>query len=566
MLNTQKGSSTRLQKNHAVGHGRGIHSRVPSHGKGLNKLSKLAQGNAADDANHVRHHKRSASHTPSTSPGDLSNKRNSSTISLQRPSSRGTGVKKNASHPNLARNGPITKLGNAPKSEKSQIKKSLLKKGTDDVPLRGTAQFEVGDEEQDDEWTEDSSSQSPATTRTHSRPKTPVTPAPKELPTPDEPPERLEPQLPDSPPESPKLNGNDIQHPKTRQSQDTANRKHDLSHPPDAQAVTTRLLSRNGAHVTPPQTSNISANITPHHVGSPKFSQSQASTNTHEPSMPADGISRFLSRTNSTSGSTTPGSISNLQQNMSNLDRHAASDPASFKAEARRVKSAANLTHARLSNGNTPSPPTSPNRERPPSRTIEPKKPFKPSPFESARGANPAAGKSYTQLKLNLDREASSRDPPVSDHPLLSNSGSMLNLSGSISANPHEMAQRVKRQYMQAQKDVGNCRRYYPEIITGKVPEKALKRHELSKGRERKAREKKGAVATPAASSLDKAQTAAPISDSGDAKRGRVRFEVGSENLVRRHASEERQYDGGTEALLRRMWMAPEAVEVSEGD
>ncbi|KAL9636061.1 MAG: hypothetical protein Q9164_003059, partial [Protoblastenia rupestris] len=500
LLNTHKGSSTRLHKTHAVGHARRVQNRTPSHGKGLNKLSQVGFANAVDDAGHTKHHTRSDSHSPPTSPSNLSYKRNSSTFNLNRPSSKGS-IKRNASHGALSRNGSSTKIGNQSKSEKAQTKANLLKRGTNDGPLRGTAHFEVGDEEQDEEWTEESGSQSPATTRTNSRPKTPVAPVPKEPPTPDEPPERRSPRLPVSPPESPKLDALTSQHSEaTPQAKDDHDHRNSYSHPPDAEAVTSRLLNRNGPHIPVPQTTNISANITPQHVGSPKLSHSQAST-INELSMPADGISRFLSGTNSASGTGTPGSVSNLHQNLANLERNhyrpssPADQPMISGAEARRVKSAANLTHKRLSNGEGVSPPKSPQSHqetrkqlRPPPQT---KQPYLPSPFESARGANPSAGKSLTQLKLNLDREAASRDPPIATHPLLMNHSSMLNMANSMSANANDMEKRLRRQYSQAKKDVGSCRRYYPDIVTGKIPEKAVRRYQKDlKYKERRGRDK----------------------------------------------------------------------------
>ena len=562
LLNTHKGSSTRLHKTHAVGHGRLGHARVNSHGKGLNKLSKLAQENFTEDDDEVHQHRRSVSHTPSTSPHSLSGKRNSSAVSLHRPATKGFG-KRNVSHPNLGRNGNTVRLGNQQKSEKSQLKKNLLRHGDNDEPVRGTVQFEIGDDTYEDEWT-DSGSQSPVTTRTHSRPKTPVTPTPKELPTPDEPPERLNPQLPHSPPESPKPNGF-IHYAKSRAPQENGHHRSGLSHPPDAYAVTNRLLSGSTAHATP-QTSNVSANVTPHHVGSPKFGQSQAST--LEASLPADGISRFLS------GSNTPGSVSHLTQNLSDLtttdQQPQPSKLSPDKSDARRVKSAINLTHPKLSSEELPSSAAfASNENNPPQKPTQSRKPFKPSPFESARGANPSAGKSYTQLKMNLDREAVSRDPPLSNHPLLTSQGSMLNLSGAISTNPADLEQRLKRQYLQAQKDVQSCRKYYPDVVTGKIPEAAVKRHQLNK--KGRGREKKNATVSAAGSAENK--TPGVLSSSGggsssEGKRGRVRFQAPVPDPVHQQWDVENAIPdgGGVDALLRRIWMAPELTDVSEGE
>ncbi|KAG8532827.1 uncharacterized protein KY384_002705 [Bacidia gigantensis] len=577
LTNTHKGSSTRLHKTHAVGHARHGHGRVPSYGKGLNKLSKLGLENVTQDAPQTKNHNRSASHSPPASPTQLSNKRNSSSISLNRPGSRGN-VKKNISHPNLARNGLTTKAGNQPKSEKAQIKQDLLKRGTNDASIRGSAQFEVGDDGQDDEWTEDSSSQSPATTRTHSRPKTPMSPAPKELPTPDEPPERRSPQLPASPPESPPLNG--LAHHSEATRQPPGVESHSFSHPPDAQAVTNRLLNRNTSHNISAQASNISANITPQHIGSSNVSNSQGST-LNEPSMPADGISRFLPGTNSNSGSGTPSSVSQLQQNLATLERSQQSDsPRSSthiagKADARRVRSAANLTHPRL-NGESVSP-EKPAKIGAKAQVKNEKKPFYvPSPFESARGANPTAGKSYTQLKLNLDREAVSRDPPVSSHPLLANQGSLLGTAGAtISMDPGDMEKRLKRQYMAAQKDVQNARRYYGDVVTVHIPERTHRRWQLEKGKEKRGRATKGKESSNTGSSAETAKVGpSPVGASSleGAQRGRIKFDVGKSNQGSRpksfrKSSEERNPEGGDiSALLKRIWIASEPREELDGE
>ncbi|KAL9099963.1 MAG: hypothetical protein Q9163_004604 [Psora crenata] len=581
LLNSHKGSSTRLHKAHAVGHGRHAHSRVPSHGKGLNKLSRLGLGNAAEGAGFVRHHARSASHSPSPSPKNLKHKRNSSAISLNRPSSKGS-MKRNASHGTLSGNGTTIKIGNHSKSEKAQTQISLHKKGTNDAPLIGTARFEIGDDAQDEDWTEDSSSQSPGNTRSVVRAKAPVTPVPKEPPSPDEPPEKLSPRLPASPPQSPRLEGTSLQNPKTRpQATDDHQRKDSYSDRPEANAAMNRIIYHNGPHIPALQTSNDSAVST--HIGSPQLCHSQGSTTINEPSMPGDGISRFLFGTNSNSGSGTPGSVSHIHQNLAILERNQQrprsplEQPTPHKGDARRVKSAANLSHQRLSHSEGTSPPKwrrAGKEPEPQSRSSpQTRQPYLPSPFESARGADPSAGKSLTQLKLNLDREAASRDPPITTHPLLVNHGSMLNMAGSISINAIDMEKRLRRQYVQAQKDVASCRKYYPDIITGKIPDRAVKRHQNDKQRERRGREKvkKDTGSGEGSSSAETAKTTIALSGAseGTQARGRVRFEIGArsfEQMPEWRVDEDGINDGGLEGLLRRMWIAPEQREEEEGE
>lgn len=598
--NTHKGSSSKLHKTHTVGHGRHGHNRVPSYGKGLNKLTKLTPIHAAEDAGNAKHHARSASHTPSTSPRVLSDKRNSSTTTLNRPSSKGS-IKKNASHPNLTHNPSSAKIGNKQKSEKAQIKKSLFKKGTNDAPLQGMARFELGDMDdvaRDDDWT-DSGSQSPVTTRTYSRQKTPTTAAPKELPTPDEPPEPRSPQLPDSPPESLRSDGDreksTLQVRKTRPEVNGAPRNNNtFSHPPDVQAVTSRLISRNGTQAIP-TTTNVSANITPQHIGSPNLSHSNGFANLNEPSMPSDGISRFLPGSKSNSGSGTPGSVSQLQQNLASFDRsshHSSSpdDKASalrIKADARRAKSAVDLTNGQARNRDSPLPEKPPSlentTEHQPSQKAKLQQSHLPSPFESARGANPRAGKSYTQLKLNLDREAVSRDPPISKHPVLMNvnkGGSVLNMASSIPSSATEMEKRIKRQYAQAQRDVSNSKKYYPDAIVGKIPGRAVRRHEMSeRGKERRGREKGkrdgNTISEDAARGgpqTNGGKSATNGADEAVARNGKVRFEIGgarSPDELTRDGGRlglDGADDEGVHGLLRRMWMAqePRAEEMEQ--
>jgi len=535
---SHKGSSTRLHKPHAVGHSRHPHGRVPSHGKGLNKLSKLGPGNPAEDVGNAKQHTRSASHTPSTSPVTSDFKRNGSNTSLTRSGSR-VSMKRNASH------GSTTKLGNPAKSQKAQIKMNLNKKGTDDAPIRGTANFEIGDEEQDEEWTEDSSSMSPATTRNGSRPKTPI---PRDPPSPDGPSERASQNLPHSPPES--LSSNDTE-PRLDSAKVRGQNKDDAqhsvpsySHPPDAEAVIHRLLNRSGHYAAIPKTSNIFASITPPvKVGSPGL----GSTLVNEQSMPADGISHFLPNTASNSGSATPNSISHLQSNL-HLDRPhhrplTPTDPPP-KSTSRRVKSAANLTQPRENY----SPPT-PKSTKP-----------QPSPFESARGADPSAGISLTQLKLDLQRRSTQRDTPSSTHPLL-NQGAMLNMTGALSAT--DMAGRLRRQYSEAARDVDGGRKYYPDLIMRKLPDRRAQEHGLS-GRD----SGRGRGTPKLGVSASSVGAGSVGSDDGKAQgRGRVRFDVGGrsvEDLASERASEDREE--GVEGLLRRMWLAPGAREEELGE
>ena len=559
-----KGSSTKLHKAHAVGHGRHQYGRVPSHGKGLHKLSKLGPGEAGEGAGHTRHHTRSASHTPTTSPTTQNFKRNSSNLSLPRVGSK-VSVKKNKSEVSLGRNLSSTKLGNQSKGEKAQTKNSLRKKGDDDGPVHGQARFEVGNEDQENgEWTEESRSQSPHTARHPSVGR--KAPQLEDPPSPDEPLEPSPPVLPRSPPQSPPKNpAAFVVHAKEHNHQPA---RSPYSHPPDADAVTYRLLNRS-THNAAPKTSNISATVTPNgSSGSPGFTQSQDSTLGNKDSMPPDGISRFLSGTGSNSGSATPGSVSHLQHSLAHLNPTAQHDrPSSpsgsspaVKGTTRKVKSAANLSHPRLTNGESSS--VSPPTPKQPSikNPVKPPKDNQVSPFESARGADPTKGKSLTQLKLDLQRMSTQRDPPSDQHPLLQQ-GSGFGIQN-LSAGSKEMEARQARQWTQARVECANAKRFYPDLLAGSLKKQAVqsKLH----GRRLDGQKKLDGKKVPDGQRGKNVKTPVGSSEGTAQGRGRIRFEVGkgSPESVEEH-QEDGTVDGGVEGLLRRMW---EHGETSSSD
>ena len=552
-----KGSSTKLHKAHAVGHGRHPYGRVPSHGKGLHKLSKLGPGEAGEAA--TRHHSRSASHTPTASPTTQNFKRNVSNVSLPRVGSK-VSMKKNKSEVSLGRNVSSTKLGNQSKGEKAQTKNNLRKKGDDDGPLKGLASFEVGDEDQEnDDWTEESNSQSPHTTR-----KTSVgrkTPQLEDPPSPDEPAELSRPKLPQSPPQSPPNNASTfVDHAK---EQDPHRDRSPYSYPPNADDVTHRLLNRS-THNAAPKTTNVSATVTPNgSSGSPAFVHSQDSTFGNKDSMPPDGISRFLSGTGSNSGSATPGSVSHLQHNLAHLNHTTQHDrpgspsdsSAAVKATARKVKSAANLSHPRLSNGESssasPPIPKYPNTKNP----VKPPKETRISPFESARGADPTKGKSLTQLKLDLQRMSTQRDPPSVQHPLLQH-GTGFGIQN-LGAGSKEMEARQARQWTQARIECANAKRFYPDLLARSLKNQGVQ-GKLD-GRRLDGRKKLDGKKVPDGHRGKSVKM--PVENSGEAAqgRGRVRFEMGKGSPESVEENEEdRAMDDGVEGLLRRMWVQGE--------
>lgn len=466
-------------------------------------------------------------------------------------------MKKNKSEVSLVRNISSTKFGNQSKGEKAQTKNSLRKKGDHDGPVKGQASFEMGDEDQEhDDWTEGSNSMSPNITRHSSAGHKP--PQLEDPPSPDEPAEPSPMNLPQSPPLSPPDNSlTFVDHTKV---QDQHRDRSPYSYPPNADDVTHRLLNRS-SHNAAPKTSAVSATVTPNgSSGSPAFVHSQDSTFGNKDSMPVDGISRFLGGTGSNSGSATPGSVSNLQNNLAHLnhtiqhDRPGSpsdSSPAA-KASARQVKSAANLSHPQLSNGesSSASPPipkyaTTKNHVKPPKET-------RVSPFESARGADPTKGKSLTQLKLDLQRMSTQRDPPSDQHPLLQQ-GSGFGIQN-LSAGSKEMEARQARQWTQARVECANATRFYPDLLARSLKKPVVQSR--LEGRRQDWRKKLEGKKVPDGHRGKSIKTS--VGSTGDAAqgRGRVRFEVGKGSP---ESLEEHEEDGmveeGVEGLLRRMWL-----------
>ena len=561
-----KGSSTRLHKTHAVGHGRHTHGRVPSYGKGLHKLSKLRPDEPEDGAGQTRQHIRSASQTPTGSPTSQTFRRSGSNVSLPRTGSK-VSMKKNASNISLTRNVSSTKLGNHPKSEKAQLKNGLRK--------RGTASFEVGDDDdQDDGDWEDNSSQSPYTTRSNSaRPKSPLS---RDPPSPDEPPDRLPKNLSTSPPDSlPKKSAESTDLvDQDRQREGNGSR---YSQPPNAEDVTYRLLSRN-PHNAEPKMTTVSASITPNGSASPVFRNRRDSGSFNkEPSMPADGISRFLG-TNSNSGSGTPGSVFQLQDTLANLQQAeqnerqrsqspSVSGPAINGSKDHRVIFALDLSHSNLkaASSTSTSPLKSPTESNSTTDTTKKKKKTKKlppvSPYESARGLNPNAGKSVTQLKIDLQRMATLRDTPPSQHPLLQ-TGTMIGMQH-FGTGGEEIKARYAREYNRAQAEFRNAVRFYPDVVRGRLNKRGMKeRLERLKAAETRKRE----------GGKGKARLKTPVGSSDDASvsRGRVRFDVGrspaeEEEEEERGSADEGDRVEGVRGLLERMWAQTDGMHRGEG-
>lgn len=533
---------------HAVSHHRHSHGRIPSYNKNLNKLSKTNANNPNDSLSHQKHHSRTKSQTPTSSPTTQHIKRNSSNLSLVNTGSK-ISLKGNPSTSSLKHNGSRQKLGHITKPQ-PQSQPPSRNGSSHELPLRGKVKFSVGeeedreedrdedrDEDEDDEWVEASSSQSPNTPKQTSQ--TAKAPQLEEPPSPDEPPGHSSPILPHSPPQSPPTDGSRF--PSSRSTQLPHTPYAQYSRPPDAEIVTHRLLNRHRPHNVAPQMSSISATVTPSgSSGSPAFNHNHDSTVSSDLSMPADGISRFLNPTGSSSGSATPGSVSQLQSAIANIHRnhqhdqdHASKSPilGNNIDTSRRAKSASNLTTPHLANPEDDS-------SLPPSPQVSAPNNTRASPFKSAHEPREAA-KSFTQLKLDLQRMSTNRElaqAPALQPPLTMMHGAhaAASMAGAIGERSSE---RRIRQWEQAALEFRNGRRFDNMLIRGV--------HRLEKRRQKKK--------VPRIEREEDKNRQVDVAGGKPASRGRVRFEVG-----RREGEydEEEDEGGGVQGLLKRIWEA----------
>ncbi|KAL8797773.1 MAG: hypothetical protein Q9195_000125 [Heterodermia aff. obscurata] len=537
---SHKGPTHKPHKSHGIGHGRHSHGRLPSYGKNMNRLAKNNAAQLEEGEGHTKHHKRTKSHTPSTSPTSQNLKRNNSNVNLPRTASKGNAKRNSSGISMQQRNGSAAKLGKLARSDK------LERRSPKTQP-----KFSIGSDDQEDEWTEESRSQSPEVLRQGlivRKPSQPTGP-----PSPDDPPVQSPSKLPQSPPQSPPQ----IETPHI--IQDSQQQPHTrYTRPPDAEAVTSRLLSR---HNAAPQLTSFSAAVTPTGAGSSPAFQHQHNNATTlvnaNPSLGADGVSRFLHQ-NDSSGSATSGSVNQLQSALASFHREhhlkntrsslspsSSSPPAKNLEAAQRAHTARHLAYPHLgtSVSRSPSPPS----------TKSDGNASRASPFESPRaavGRKPKeASKSLTQLKLDLQRIASEHEaerkkgPPA---PLLQTSHSTLSAGAGVANSAEGEQERRERQYLQAGKELANAARF--ENIFGKALARldkrgSLQKHKVSEdGRRDSTRSATGSLGRSS-------------HDERAASRGRVRFEIGR---AEREEEDDGEQHGGDEerlrGLLRRMW------------
>lgn len=522
-----KGSTTKLHKPHAVGHGRQPHGRIPSYGRNLNKLTKLTAANAQEEYNRSRDQSRATAQTPSTSPSTANLIHDASSIKLARDGSKAL-IKQNASNLSQKRNKSSSKLGNLTKPDKAPRTRA-------EEPKTNGVQFSVGSDEDDEGWTEADSSQSPIITRRGSiangqaQSMEPLSP--------DGPPLRSPTQLPASPPQSP---------PDTTQETDQDSRSNQEpngthSHPPNAEVVTDRLLSRNTARNADPQTFVVSAAITPlGSSGSPAFAFSRDATLRHDQSMPSDGISRFLDATGSSSGNATPASLVHLNSALAGIHRDHEHQEEQHDASTKRphqARSTPNLTSSKQ-------PQSTSSRSSSPTNQQNSQSSFgstNPSPFAAGY-----KGRHRTQEKLNLQREATNREPahPPAVQPLSSSTHpSVANLS--LTGPEVSIDDLESREWYRAETEYDNAQRFLG--FMGKGLERLDRRGKVGGTREEKEEREGGRK-------VDRNPVVSTSAESRPESRGRVRFEIGRSHGDENVEADADSEDDGLEGLLRRMW------------
>ncbi|MCJ1224413.1 hypothetical protein MMC12_001058 [Toensbergia leucococca] len=548
----------RPHKVHTVSHSRLPHNRNTSYGKGLNKLSKLTQvpdnngpdspkiGTSTSPMLHNIKRNTSATVLPRTSSkvsmkknlSSLSLKPNTSTTALPRISSDGS-IKRNKSNLPLKRNGSSNQLTNG--KQKAPLHRSHLSHdSTDQVLSNQKVRFSTGDDVHDDEWAEESGSQSPDTTRQNvTAPKMPRADGSPPMHMPLEPsPENSPASSSHSPPQSDSRRSN--LEPTYHQGSYSS---HDPSNFPDADAVTYRLLNHRASSKIEPLMSSVSASVDPSiSRGSPSFYTRQEPNLNSDPSMTSDGISRFLNPTGSSSGSATPGSISQLHSTLAHIhhnqrhrQEHASRSPVSSSVNdnldlSRRAKPTGNVSNSRAVNSGE-------HLDSPP-QAGTPGYARVASPYESALDRR-EGGLSRTQLKLDLQRMSSNREPahaPAVSPPLI-----MMHGANAVSTMGEKSAERRVRQWEQAGLEFWNGRRYNNLVALGigRVHGKERgKRAHKSGERERDGGEETSGT-SPSVGSI-------PSAASSPRSRGRVRFEVGGD--------EDNFEVDGLDDMMRRLW------------
>jgi hypothetical protein len=330
---------------HVVGHGR-LGARNSS-SKNLAKLTKVAPANDATPTQ--KHHMRSKSgellESASSSPRPHM-KRNASAFVVRNQSH--SALKKNFSSGHLPRHAsskntmkaarhpvPLTKRTISNRSDHSEQSRD----SEPPSPAHPTVRFALGDGDEvgptdehdgDGEWTEESASASPHTTRSSTPARSnsiisegPMTGKADDATGAHDSMSEAESSgtvihAPSSPPTRPAVERTLAARPVNGSS------SYHSSRPPDADAITSRLLQRAHSHNAAPQVTNVSAVVTSDSQGVKSLSHSQSST-MQDGTPGRDLVSRFIN-TSSSGGTPKDGSLLPAEQQRSretgDLDGH----------------------------------------------------------------------------------------------------------------------------------------------------------------------------------------------------------------------------------------------------
>jgi hypothetical protein len=333
---------------HVVGHGRLGASRNTS-SKNLAKLTKVTPANDATSNSTHKHHTRQKSgellESASSSPRPHM-KRNASAFVVRNQSH--SALKKNFSSGHLPRHGSSknvmkTTRHAAPLNKRTESNRSARSEQSRDSeppsPAHPTVRFALGDGDEvgptdehdgDGEWTEESTSASPHTTRSSTPARSnsivsegPLTGKADDVTGAHDSTSEAESSgtvihAPASPPTRPVVDRT-----LTARSVNGSSSYHS-SRPPDADAITSRLLQRAQSHNAAPQVTNVSAVVTSEAHGSKSLSHSQSST-IQDGTPGRDLVSRFIN-TSSSGGTPKDGSLLPAKQQRSretgDLDGH----------------------------------------------------------------------------------------------------------------------------------------------------------------------------------------------------------------------------------------------------
>ncbi|KAH0537998.1 hypothetical protein FGG08_005359 [Glutinoglossum americanum] len=279
-------------RQHVVGHAR-IGARVPSYGKNLNK-------HAGETTTAGKHHRRSHSHTPSTSPRGGQQKRTGSNLSLTRNGSK--------AHVPLKANGSAADVGRyagaAVSPLLSSMQRSLSQPVRSERITKGAVKFDLGSDGRDASWT--STSESPNNTRsaafTQNQDRTGRSrrTSKTEL---RNPAADVRGALVSTSPTSSKFRDVDAasDHSVSHWSNRSNPNKRLSTTPPQAEIITSRLLQRHPPQNAPPQMSTLSATGTPGNRSPSSSSHDQPFTN-GTPGTQENVVSRFIGGSSDTHG------------------------------------------------------------------------------------------------------------------------------------------------------------------------------------------------------------------------------------------------------------------------